>query len=286
MTRPTYQGRPLPRPEEEIVDQGLAFDLGTLVDRRRALLLGFGAVGAVGLAACGAEPGESRPATSSPTPATPKTDLPEIPEDMAGPFPGDGSNGPDVLEQSGVVRRDIRRSFGTGSAIAEGVAMTLNLTVLNLANGGAPYAGAAVYVWHCDRDGKYSMYDAGLEQENYLRGVQIADADGLVSFTSIFPGCYPGRWPHVHFEVYPSQAAITSSTRVVATSQVALPKHANNAVYATPGYEQSRIELSKFTLADDMVFGEDLASRQMATATGDVKSGYTMALTVPINPWT
>ncbi|MCB0889942.1 MAG: 3,4-dioxygenase subunit beta, partial [Nocardioidaceae bacterium] len=92
----------------------------------------------------------------TPTTAKPKADLPEIPEDMAGPFPGDGSNGPDVLEQSGVVRRDIRRSFGTGSAIAEGVAMTLNLTVLNLANGGAPYAGAAVYVWHCDRDGKYS----------------------------------------------------------------------------------------------------------------------------------
>ncbi|MFN8107498.1 MAG: intradiol ring-cleavage dioxygenase [Nocardioidaceae bacterium] len=286
MTRPTYQGRPLPRPEEEIVDQGLAFDLGTLVDRRRALLLGFGAVGAVGLAACGAEPGESRPAASSPAPATPKTDLPEIPEDMAGPFPGDGSNGPDVLEQSGVVRRDIRRSFGTGSAIAKGVAMTLNLTILNLANGGAPYAGAAVYVWHCDRDGKYSMYDAGLEQENYLRGVQVADADGLVSFTSIFPGCYPGRWPHVHFEVYPSQSAITTSTRVVATSQVALPKHANNAVYASPGYQQSRIELSKFTLADDMVFRDDLAVHQMATATGDVGAGYTISLTVPINPWT
>ena len=286
MTRPSYQGRPLPRPEEELVDQGLAFDLGTLVDRRRALFLGFGAVGAAGLAACGTKASESRPAVPTPTTAKPKADLPEIPEDMAGPFPGDGSNGPDVLEQSGVVRRDIRRSFGTGSAIAKGVAMTLNLTILNLANGGAPYAGAAVYVWHCDRDGKYSMYDAGLEQENYLRGVQVADADGLVSFTSIFPGCYPGRWPHVHFEVYPSQSAITTSTRVVATSQVALPKHANNAVYASPGYQQSRIELSKFTLADDMVFRDDLAVHQMATATGDVGAGYTISLTVPINPWT
>jgi len=72
----------------------------------------------------------------------------------------------------------------------------------------------------------------------------------------------------------------------VATSQVALPKHANNAVYASPGYQQSRIELSKFTLADDMVFRDDLAVHQMATATGDVGAGYTISLTVPINPWT
>ena len=70
----------------------------------------------------------------------------EIPDETAGPYPGDGSNGPDVLEQSGVVRSDLTSSFGEFSGTAEGVPMTLELTLTDLARGGAPLAGAAVYV--------------------------------------------------------------------------------------------------------------------------------------------
>jgi Dioxygenase len=182
---PTYQGRPLPRPGEELVDQGLGFDVGTLMSRRRILqVLGLGAA-TVGLAACGAGSSSSASGASSSSSATAASG--EIPDETAGPYPGDGSNGPDVLEQSGIVRSDIRSSFGEYDGTAEGVPMTLELTISDLADGGEPFAGAAVYVWHCTREGGYSLYSSGVEDQNFLRGVQIADDSGRVSFTSIFP---------------------------------------------------------------------------------------------------
>ncbi len=229
---PTYEGRALPRPEEELVDQGLGFDVGTLLSRRRLLaVFGLGAAG-LGLAACGGSSGSS--ASSSAT-ATTSGAPGEIPDETAGPYPGDGSNGPDVLEQSGIVRQDIRSSFGEYSGTAEGVPMTLELVVSDLANGGVPFEGAAVYVWHCTREGGYSLYSEGVEDQNFLRGVQIADADGRATFTSIFPACYDGRWPHIHFEVYPDQASISDSTSAIATSQVALPQDVCEQVYAEDG---------------------------------------------------
>jgi protocatechuate 3,4-dioxygenase beta subunit len=278
---PTYEGRALPRPDEELVDQGLGFDVGTLLSRRRLLtVLGLGAA-SVGLAACGAGGATSSSASSSSTAATATSG--EIPDETAGPYPGDGSNGPDVLEQSGIVRSDIRSSFGASSGTAEGVPMTLELTIADLANGGVPFEGVAVYVWHCTREGGYSMYSSGIEDQNYLRGVQVADADGLVRFTSVFPACYDGRWPHVHFEVYPDQASITDSTTAIATSQVALPQDVCEAVYATSGYEASVSNLSRVSLTGDNVFGDDGGASQLATVTGDATSGYTVRLAVGVD---
>jgi protocatechuate 3,4-dioxygenase beta subunit len=276
----TYQGRPLPRPDEEIVDQGLGFDLRTLLDRRQVLrALGLGAA-TVGLAAC-TRNAVTDPATS-PSPSV-GTATEEIPDETAGPYPADGSNGPDVLEQSGVVRSDIRSSFDGASATAEGVPLTLELTLTDLANGGAPFVGAAVYVWHCDREGRYSMYSEGITDQNYLRGVQIADASGKVTFTSVFPGCYTGRWPHIHFEVYPGEADITDVATVIATSQVALPKDVCDAVYAEPGYEDSVDNLASLSLDTDNVFGDDGGVLQLASVTGDVAAGYTATLPVGID---
>lgn len=120
------------------------------------------------------------------------------------------------------MRQDITSSFGTGSAVAEGVPLTFTLTLLDNSNGCIPLAGAAVYAWHCDRDGKYSMYDSGLANESYLRGVQKADANGQVTFTSIFPGAYSGRWPHIHFEVFESMSNATAAGQALAVSQIAL----------------------------------------------------------------
>ncbi|MGW4591574.1 intradiol ring-cleavage dioxygenase [Amycolatopsis thermoflava] len=276
--KPAYQGRPLPRPHDEVVDQGLGFDIGTLFDRRRALrFLGIGAAG-VALTACGAG------STGSPaTTTTPSAASGEIPDETAGPYPGDGSNGPDVLAQSGIVRSDIRSSFGDSTGTAEGVPMTLQLTVSDLANGGAAFAGVAVYVWHCTREGGYSMYSDGVEDQNFLRGVQIADADGRVRFTSIFPACYDGRWPHIHFEVYPDQASITDSSNAIATSQVALPQDVCQTVYQQPGYEDSVTNLRKVSLSSDNVFGDDGGASQLATVTGDVTNGYTVSLAVRVD---
>ena len=145
----------------------------------------------------------------------------------------------DVGLDSGVVRQDIRSSFGSSSTVAAGVPLTIRFAVLDLANGCAPYAGAAVYVWHCDQEGRYSMYSQGAENENYLRGVQAAGDDGIVEFQSVFPACYQGRWPHVHFEVYPSLDKATSQGNKIATSQIALTPEICNLVYATQGYESS-----------------------------------------------
>ena len=160
--------------------------------------------------------------------------------------------------------------------------MTLELTVKNLTKGAA-FSGAAVYVWHCDQAGGYSLYSEGITDANYLRGVQIADASGKVSFTSIFPACYSGRWPHIHFEVYPDAASITDDAKVIATSQVALPKDVCDAVYAESGYADSIPNLARVSLADDNVFGDDAGVSQLATVTGDVRSGYAVRLAVGVD---
>jgi len=100
-------------------------------------------------------------------------------------------------------------------------------------------------------------------------------------FTSIFPACYSGRWPHIHFEVYPSLSAATNVANKIATSQLALPKATCDLVYATTGYESSITTLSQVSLATDMVFS-DGASLELATMTGSVASGLTATLTVAV----
>ena len=282
----TYQGRVLPHQDEEVVDQGLSFDVVTLLGRRQLLsMVGVGAA-TLTLAACtsGGQPtsaGSSSAAASGAAVADG-----EIPEETAGPYPGDGSNGPDVLEESGIIRSDIRSSFGDSATTAAGVPMVFTLSIIDMVNSDAPFEGVAVYAWHCNRDGEYSLYSDGLEKENYLRGVQVADAKGQVTFTSIFPACYSGRWPHIHFEVYPSKDDITDASKAIATSQLALPKNVCDTVYATKGYEKSVTNLAQVTLASDNVFSDDGGELQLATVTGSVKAGYGITLDVPIDTTT
>jgi protocatechuate 3,4-dioxygenase beta subunit len=205
----------------------------------------------------------------------------EIPEETAGPYPGDGSNGANVLDDAGVVRSDITTSFGSSTTRAEGVPLSIAMTVLNHDAADKPYAGAAVYLWHCDRAGQYSLYSSAVQNENYLRGVQEADASGTVRFASIFPACYAGRWPHVHFEVYPTLAKATSSANKIATSQMALPEDVCHAVYATSGYEQSVSNLRRLSLATDNVFsdGYDL---QLPRLTGSPTAGYQLTFSCAV----
>jgi protocatechuate 3,4-dioxygenase beta subunit len=205
-----------------------------------------------------------------------------IPEETGGPFPGDGSNGPNVLAQSGIVRQDIRSSFGTSTTTANGVPLTINLTIQDAANGCVPMGGAAVYIWHCDQAGNYSLYSQAAANENYLRGVQAADGNGLVTFQSIFPACYQGRWPHIHFEVYADLEAATDEANKIATSQIALPKDACDTVYATDGYGQSVATLSQVSLERDNVFSDDGGVHELGTVTGSVADGLIVALTVPV----
>jgi protocatechuate 3,4-dioxygenase beta subunit len=275
---------------------GLQRDLlatSVAIDRRGMLRLGarFGAaIGALQLVGCGDSP-TAPTATTTPTTTTttttttPATTPPSsatcsrIPQETEGPYPADGSNGPTVLTSTGVVRSDIRSSFAGMSGVAGGVPLNIALTIVS-ASTCAPLAGAAVYLWHCDREGRYSLYTQGVTNQNYLRGVQEANANGQVTFQSIYPGCYTGRWPHIHFEVYPNLAASTSSRNKTATSQLALPKSSNDVAYAVAGYEQSIRNAAQVTLASDNVFS-DGSSLELATMSGGV-SGFTATLTVAI----
>ena len=259
-------------------DRGLSFDLPKLISRRAVLGVLAGGAGSVLLAACGdsSSPSATTSATSAAT-----TGTASIPEETAGPFPGDGSNGPNALASSGVVRRDITSSFGDASGTAEGVPLTIEMTLLDVAAAGKPLAGAAVYLWHCDRSGRYSMYDQEVSDQNYLRGVQASGDDGTVTFQSIFPAAYAGRWPHIHFEVYESVAAATAASSKLTTSQIALPRVTCELVYATDGYEQSIANLQQTSLDTDMVFSDGYAS-QLATASGSVADGIAIKLNVGV----
>ncbi|ONI73722.1 3,4-dioxygenase subunit beta [Kribbella sp. ALI-6-A] len=269
-------------------DLGLVHDLGTL--RRRNVLRLLAGAGLAVVAGCATDDSSSTPSaspstgsspggTSSPTTAGDCVD--EIPAETAGPFPGDGTNGPNVLTESGIVRSDLTKSFGSASGVAAGVPLTVELIVQDAGNC-TPLAGAAVYVWHCDAEGRYSLYSDGAENENYLRGVQAADASGKVTFRTIFPAAYDGRWPHIHFEVYASLTEATAAGKISATSQLALPEDVCRAVYATSGYDGSAENMSRTSLERDLVFRDDGAARQLATVGGNVQSGYQARLTVGV----
>src|SRR4051812_31954259 len=206
---------------------GLHDDVVKLATRRDALrIFGVGAAAAI-LSTLGASN------ALAPTPTG------EVPDETAGPFPGDGSNGADVLDDSGIVRHDIRRSLGGSRTLAAGVPLRVNLTVTDASKDYAALSGLAVYLWHCDRAGRYSMYSSGVENETYLRGIAKTDNEGTAWFKTIFPAAYSGRWPHIHFEVYSSVATAVASGPIVKTSQIALPQAACRKVYATSGYPGS-----------------------------------------------
>ena len=298
--------------ELEDHDLGLSHDLPQIVAKerrwgRRGLLGLMGGVGAVALVGCGDDdqatptdsasestasqggPGQPAGGGGAPPGGAPggASDVDvadgEIPEETAGPYPGDGSNGVNVLSESGIVRSDLTSSFGSASGVAEGVPVTVKLKVYDL-NGSEVTAlgGAAVYLWHCTNDGNYSLYSDAVADENFLRGVQETDADGAVTFTTIFPGCYSGRWPHMHFEVYESLDSATSYTNKLRTSQLAIPEDSCREVYGVAdGYDASVSNLDGVSLDSDNVFSDGY-SLQLATVTGSVDEGYTFSLNVPV----
>lgn len=232
-----------------------------------------------------------------------------IPEETAGPYPGDGSNGLNngtppnagqppgtptstttttnsggtinALSLSGIVRQDIRSSVGGATGVAQGVLLTVKIKLVNTGASCASLADYAIYLWHCTRDGLYSMYSTGVTGENFLRGVQATDSSGVAIFTTIFPGCYLGRVPHIHFEVFRSIGTATSATGKIKTSQMAFPVDICNQVYTADGYSASASNLKQISFASDNVFS-DGTSLQMVSITGDNTNGYVATLQVGI----
>ncbi len=251
-------------------DAGFAVDLPKMLGRRRfiGLLGGAGAIAAAGPAAA--------------------LDCVALPWETAGPFPGDGTNSRDgrivnVLTQEGVIRQDLRASFGDLTAVADGARLDLELTLQD-AESCAPLSGGALYIWACDARARYSIYN--LPDANYLRGVGVADAEGLVRFTTVFPGCYPGRWPHFHFEVFASVDAAVTGAASLLTAQIALPEAECAAVYAKdPRYPNGARNLARVTLATDGVFRDNSAAelrQQTLLLSGDPVDGYVGRMAIPV----
>ena len=273
-------------------DHGLAHDLNTMLKRRRSLLWLAAGAAVAPLLACGGggdDDGTSTTSTtgdSSSTGSSGTSTCSVIPEETAGPYPGDGSNSNssgvvNVLTLSGIVRSDIRTSIAGASGTAAGVPLTVTLTLVNTNSSCASLEGYAIYLWHCSREGLYSLYSSGVTDQNYLRGVQSTDSNGQVTFTTIFPACYAGRWPHIHFEVYPSLAKATVATNKIKTSQIALPEAECDAVFATTGYSASVSNFSRVSLSTDGVFS-DGATLETPTISGSVSAGYAIALNVGV----
>jgi protocatechuate 3,4-dioxygenase beta subunit len=258
--------------EHDDHDLGFAHDLPRLLGRRRLLAL----MGGVGLVSLSGLPAAALECVA-------------LPWETAGPYPADGSNVKagqvvNALTQEGVIRTDLRPSFGALTPVADGLQLDLELTLVD-ADGCTPLAGHAIYVWHCDTTGLYSLYDT--VDANYLRGVGISDTDGRVRFTTIFPGCYDGRWPHIHFEVFESVEAAVSGEASVLTAQMALPEAECAAVYAADArYANGTRNLGRISLATDNVFRDNSAAaltQQTLALSGTPQAGYSGTLTIPVD---
>lgn len=259
-------------------DLGLAHDLHHLQSLHRGLTrrrLALGVLGGLGSTLAGA------PGLALGQPAA----CPVVPDETAGPFPANGAGwgraaSVNALVLAGVRRSDIRPNFAGVAGVAGGVPMLLTLQLADTGAACAALSSLVVYLWQCDREGRYSLYSSGVQQQNYLRGVQTAGADGSVRFTTVVPGCYDGRMPHLHFEVYRSMDAAGVPAQRIKTSQIALPTAACMAVYQqAEGYADSVRNMGRISFARDMVF-QDGVELQMASLSGSVQAGFVALLTV------
>lgn len=153
--------------------------------------------------------------------------------------------------------------------------MTLNLDLVNVDTACKPLADMAVYTWHCDAAGQYSIYDVA--DQNDLRGMQISDSAGKVSFTTILPGTYRGRWPHIRFEVFRSADAAVADEKALLVGQLAF---AETLVIphdvGDPRYADSIPNLASQTLVTDGIFGDSTAlqlAAQTVQVTQDTAGG-------------
>ncbi|MGQ0738736.1 MAG: dioxygenase family protein [Bacteroidota bacterium] len=181
------------------------------------------------------------------------------PRETKGPFP---TKTPSQMVQANI------KSDRTG------IALLVNLTVVDKTNDCKPLAGVHVDVWHCDKDGNYSEYGNHPMQRNdfsashFLRGRQTTDSNGHVSFLSIYPGWYHGRAPHIHAEIF------DKAGKSLLVTQVAFPEDISSKVYSSPLYAGRGGADTPNNR--DGIFSNSLAE-QMAAVTGNIKDGFTLS---------
>lgn len=189
------------------------------------------------------------------------------PSETEGPFP--------TKVPANFVRKDITDG-------RTGLPLAINIAVKSASAGCAALAGALVDIWHCDKEGYYSEYGgSGMQSLNlttvdFLRGRQTTDASGLVGFTSVFPGWYSGRAPHIHVHIY------NAAGKSLLITQIAFPYEVTNAVYTT-GQAKGYTKGAQDTLNErDGVFSDGYTT-ELATLTGSVANGYTLTHTIVVN---
>ncbi|AYL96501.1 intradiol ring-cleavage dioxygenase [Mucilaginibacter celer] len=156
-----------------------------------------------------------------------------------------------------------------------GYKLTVKITINNSNNSCNALSSALVDIWHCDAAGNYSEYGGiGSQSTNYtsvhfLRGRQTTDTNGLVTFTSIFPGWYTGRATHIHVHVY---NATGTSLKV---TQIAFPEGTGTALAAVNGYSKG---MSGYTYnANDGIFSDGY-SLELASVTGNTTDGFVLSI--------
>lgn len=272
--------------EDDDHDLGLPHDLGNLLSRRAALTL-LGSTAAAGLAGCDMLPFTGRAEAEVIGRSADGSECVVHPRETAGPFPADGSNRAhgtlaNVLRDSGIVREDMRGNLGNAGKPADGVALKLTVMLVDVERACSPLKDHAIYLWHCDAAGKYSIYE--LREATYLRAVGVSDAQGRATFTTIVPGCYMGRFPHIHVEVYPSLGKATDYRNRILTSQLAIPADVCKAVYdRAPAYKPSIAAFARSPLERDGIFMDNTPKElaaQTLSMTREADGSYRGSITI------
>jgi len=224
----------------------------------------IGSVASVVLTAACANSSDSPTSPTSTTGGSTSSACAVTPSETEGPYPDRLG----MINSQAFFRRDITEG-------RPGLALSLVLTFVNTNQNCQPLPNAAVEVWQCDASGNYSEYaQPGYDGtgQTFLRGLQMTDANGQVTFTTIYPGWYAGRATHIHVEVFVN--GVNKKT-----TQVAFPEATSTTVYATGVYaSKGRNPTSN---ASDMVFS-DGTSMELATLSGTVSSGYAATLTIGV----
>lgn len=187
----------------------------------------------------------------------------ESPTETKGPFP--------IKTPTELVRENI---IGDRN----GLALLITLSIKDNSADCAPLENTYVDIWHCDADGNYSEYGGTQMQQtdytsqHFLRGRQLTDANGQVSFISIFPGWYKGRAPHIHVEVLDEGL---SSLKV---TQIAFPKQICDTVYSTNGYNGAADTENE----SDNVFSDSLSLNMLDSIEGNTNDGYILNKTIVV----